>query len=55
MVQWVKTPTAVARVAAESRVQSPARCSGLKDPALLQLCFIFNPWPRNFHMPQIRP
>ena len=37
MAQWVKNLTAVARVAAEVRVRSPAQCSGLKDPAVSQL------------------
>ena len=32
-----------------------AQCSGLKDPALLQLSPVgFNPWPENFHMLQVR-
>ena len=30
MVQWVKNLTAVAQVAEEAQVQSPAQCSGLK-------------------------
>ena len=33
MPQWVKNLTAVAQVAAEAQVKSPAQCSGLKDPA----------------------
>ena len=37
MVQWVKTPTAVAQVIAEAQVGSSAQHSGLKNPALLQL------------------
>ena len=37
MVQWVKNPVAVARVAAETQVQSPARHSGLKYPVVPQL------------------
>ena len=37
VVQWVKNLTAAARATAEEWVQSPARHSGLKDPALLQL------------------
>ena len=49
VAQWVKDPTAVAQIAAEAKVQSPAQCSGLKDLALsqlqcrLQLWFGFNP------------
>ena len=39
MVQWVKNLTAVARVAAEVGARSPAQCSGLSDPALLQMRF----------------
>ena len=35
MAHWVKNLTAVAWVTAEVRVQSLARCSGLKDLALL--------------------
>ena len=34
MAQWVKDLTAVAQVAAELRVPSPACCNGLKDPLL---------------------
>ena len=53
--QWVKDPTAVAQVAAEAWVQSLVQSSGLKDPTLPQLQLRFNPWPVNFHMPQVRP
>ena len=53
VVQWVKNPTAAARVAVE--VWSPARHGGLKDLALLQLQLSFHPWPRNFHMLQMQP
>ena len=28
---------------------------GLADSALLLLWFGFDPWPRNFHMPQVWP
>ena len=51
MAQWVKNPIAVAQVAIEVWVWSPARCGRLKDPALLQLChrlqlgLRFSPWP----------
>ena len=31
MAQWVKNLTAVARVAVETQVQSPAQCNVLKD------------------------
>ena len=37
MVQWLKTPTAAARVAAEPWVQSPAQHSQLNDPTVSQL------------------
>ena len=37
MVQWVKNPTVAAWVTAETRVQSLAWHSGLKDLALPQL------------------
>ena len=37
VVQWVKNPTAMARVAVEMQVWSLAGHSGLKDPALPQL------------------
>ena len=37
VVQWVKNSTAASWVAVKAQVQSPAQCSGLKDPALLQL------------------
>ena len=29
--------------------------SGLKDPVLPQLQHVFNPWPGNFHIPQVWP
>ena len=61
VAQWVKNLTAVVQSVAEVQVQSPAWHSGLKDPVLLQLwqrsqlqCG-FDPWPRNFHMPQVQP
>ena len=46
---------AVALVAAEAWIPSPARCSGLKDLSLPQLQhrsrqLEFNSWPGNFHM-----
>ena len=56
MVQWVKNPTAVAWVAAETWVPSLD-----EDPALPQLqCrsqlqLGFNPRPRNFRVPQVQP
>ena len=50
MAQWVKSPTAMAWVAAEVWVQSLAQHSGLKDPVLPQLWHRFGPWPGNFHM-----
>ena len=34
-------------------IPGPARWG--KDPVLLQLQLRFNPWPRNFHMPQVWP
>ena len=37
LVQWVKNLTAVAWVAGELPVRSPAHCNGLKDPGLPQL------------------
>ena len=40
MAQWVKKPTAVARVAVEAPVGSWAQHSGLKDSALQQLWLI---------------
>ena len=52
MVQWVKNLTAVAQVALEAQVQSPAQHGELKDLALpqlwhrLQLRLRFNPWSR---------
>ena len=55
MKQWVKNPTTAAQVTAEAQVQSPAQQSGLKDLELLQLWTRFNPWPRNFHVPQVQP
>ena len=55
MAQWVKNLTAVAQVPVEVRVQSTAQCSGLNDLAQLHLQLGFNPWPGNFHMPQVWP
>ena len=61
VAQWVENPTAVAWVATEVQVQSPAHCSGLKDLALTQLWHRWqlwlrcNPWPGNFHMLWVRP
>ena len=37
MAQWVKSPVVAGHVNSEVQVLSSARCSGLKDPALLQL------------------
>ena len=53
MVQRVKNLTVVAWVDAEVQGPSPAWCSGLKNPALLQLQLQlgFDFWPWNFHMP----
>lgn len=48
MAQWVKNLTAVALVAVEAWVPSPAQSSGLKD---LTLQLSFSPWPWDFHMP----
>ena len=47
--------TAVTQVPAEVQVQSPAQGSGLKDLALLQLALGFDPWPRNLHIPLVKP
>ena len=61
VVQWVKNLTAVAWVAMEARVGSPAQCSGVKDPGLPQLqCrsqlqLGLNLWPRNCHMQWVQP
>lgn len=55
MVPWVKNLTAAAGVAAKVQVQFPNQHSGLKDLALLQLWLRFNPWPGNFHVPQVWP
>ena len=54
-LQWVKNPTAAARVTTEAQVRSPARHSGLKDPALSQLQLGFNPRPRDFHVLRVQP
>ena len=56
MAQWVKD-----QATAEAKVQSPALGSGLKDLVLpqlqhrSQLWLGFNPWSRNFHVPQVQP
>ena len=51
----VKNLNAVAQVAVEARVQSPAWQSEVQDPALLQLQLGLNPWPGNLHMPWMKP
>ena len=59
--QQIKDLTAAAQVSAEAQIQSLPQSSELKDPGLLQLqdrlqlWLTFNPWPRNFHMPQVQP
>ena len=60
MAQCVKNLTTVASLAVEVQVRSPAQHSELKDLVLQlwhssQLWFRFSPWPRKFHMPQVRP
>jgi len=53
VAQWVKNLSAVAQIRAEAQVRSLAQHGGLKDPSLLQLSLVFNPWPENFHMLQM--
>ena len=59
LAQWVNYLAAAPGVALEVQVGSLARCSGLKDPVLLQLWHRlklrlgFSPWPWKFHMPQV--
>ena len=53
VAQWVKNPIASARVTGEAWFRSPSWPSGLKDPVFPQLQLGFNPWLRNFHMPQV--
>ena len=61
MAQWAKNLTAAAWVIVEVWVRFPLWYSGLKDPALPQLCLgsqlwlRFNHRPRNFHMLWVRP
>ena len=61
LVGLTKEGSGVPTVTAAMWVQSLAQHSGLKDPALpqllcrLQLQLRFNPWPRNFCMPQMWP
>ena len=60
VVQWVKNPTAAACVEVEVRVWTPAQCSGLKDPELLQLWrrwlwLGFSAWLGNFHVLWVQP
>lgn len=45
----------MARVAVEVGLRSPARCSGLKDPALLQLWLGSDPRPGYFQMLWVQP
>ena len=37
------------------KVWSLSQHSGLKEPALSQMRFVFSPWPWNFSLPQVRP
>ena len=46
MAQWVKYLTAVTQVTMKVGVSSPAWCSVLKDPALLQLWWRLQMWLR---------
>ena len=55
MAQWVKNLTAVAQVAVEAQVLSPAQHGGLKDPVLPQPQLKFSPWSRTFHVLQVWP
>ena len=61
MALWVKNPTAVAQVAAEVHIQFLVLHSGLKNTVLPQMWLRlepqlrFDPWPRNFHLPQVWP
>ena len=61
VVQLVKNPTTMAWVTAEVQIPSQAWHIGLRNPVLsqlqhgLQLQLGFNPWPRNFYMPQVWP
>ena len=50
-----KNPIALAGVAAEAWVPSPARYGGLKDPVLPQLWLGCSPWPGNLHMLRVWP
>lgn len=52
MVQWLKNPTAAARVAAEPWVQSPAQHSRLKNLGLGQLRQKSQLWPESDHRPR---
>ena len=49
MVQWVKNPTAAAQVTLEAGFE-PYLAKWVKDLALPQLQFGFNPWPGSFYM-----
>ena len=56
VVQWIKDPTAVARLNAEAQVRSLAWCSGLRSQCghscgIGSSCGLDLIWPRNFHMP----
>ena len=55
MAQWFKNRIAVAWVAGVAWVWFPDWYSGLKDPALPKPWLRFDPWLRNFHMPQLWP
>ena len=57
VVQWVNEPTCLCGIAGS--IPRPAQW--VKDPVLPQLWqrsqmqLRFDPWPRNFHIPQVQP
>ena len=63
LVQWVRIQHCLQwlGVAADERVQSPAQDSALRIwhchrcGMWSQLRLRFDPWPGNFHMPQVQP
>ena len=59
MAQWAKDLTVASLVAAETWVQSPAQCSGLRISSchscgVRQLWLRFNPEPGNFKIPRAK-
>ena len=52
MAQWIKNPSAAARVSVELKVSNPGPVQWVKNLVLPQLQLGLSSWPGNFHMLQ---